>query len=40
MASRNDHCGIVRMLLETKADVNITTDYVSHFQIGVHVVEC
>ncbi len=29
MASQNCHCGIVRMLLKAKADVNIKTD-VSH----------
>ena len=29
MASQNGHCGIVRMLLEAKADVNIKTT-VSH----------
>ena len=29
MASQNGHCGIVRMLLEAKADVNIKNN-VSH----------
>ncbi len=31
MASQNGHCGIVRVLLEANADVNITTN-VSHIQ--------
>ncbi len=39
MASKNGHCGVVRMLLEAKADVNIKTN-VSHAVSADSMVEC